>query len=113
MCRPGTCHRHDKPYAHAPRQLDPCPLSVKALKKSIYLQFFESVTCVCPAHDLHDVGGGSAGSTGPVCARRPESLSARRAAAVDISCVVQNLQKALLPYRLVGQTNNDPPVSRA
>lgn len=38
-----ACLRHDRPYVLMPHgMLDPYSLSVKALKKSVYLQFFES-----------------------------------------------------------------------
>jgi glycosyltransferase involved in cell wall biosynthesis len=38
-----ACHQHDRPYVLMPHgMLDPYSLSVKALKKGIYLRFFES-----------------------------------------------------------------------
>jgi glycosyltransferase involved in cell wall biosynthesis len=43
-----ACSRHDRPYVFMPHgMLDPYSLSVKALKKSLYLRFFESRNMAC------------------------------------------------------------------
>lgn len=43
-----ACRRHDKPYVLMPHgMLDPYSLSVKALKKSLYMKFFEGRNMAC------------------------------------------------------------------
>jgi glycosyltransferase involved in cell wall biosynthesis len=43
-----ACRKHDKPYVLMPHgMLDPYSLSLKALKKSIYLKFFEGPNMAC------------------------------------------------------------------
>ena len=43
-----ACRKHDKPYVLMPHgMLDPYSLSLKALKKSVYLKFFEGPNMAC------------------------------------------------------------------
>jgi len=43
-----ACRKHDKPYVLMPHgMLDPYSLSLKALKKSLYLKFFEGPNMAC------------------------------------------------------------------
>jgi hypothetical protein len=42
-----ACRKHDKPYVLMPHGIDPYSLSLKALKKSVYLKVFEGPNMAC------------------------------------------------------------------
>ena len=69
-----ACLRHDRPYVLMPHgMLDPYSLSVKALKKSIYLQLFERHNIACAQRMIYTtLRGGATGGLGrlAVAARR-------------------------------------------